>query len=72
MLLKHPRLLMMQYGVDAIGVRTFIAKIKMCNDASVALFSKLGYTETRCELSLSCRGHNPTAYPCADTHPDTA
>ena len=55
---------MMQYGVDAIGVRTFIAKIKMCNDASVALFSKLGYTETRCET--------PTAYPCADTHPDTA
>ena len=66
MLLKHPRLLMMQYGVEAIGVRTFIAKIKMCNDASVALFSKLGYTETRCEPAadphrLPMRGHTPTA-----------
>eukprot|EP00002_Diphylleia_rotans_P040389 TRINITY_DN9557_c0_g2_i1.p1 TRINITY_DN9557_c0_g2~~TRINITY_DN9557_c0_g2_i1.p1 ORF type:complete len:195 (+),score=49.35 TRINITY_DN9557_c0_g2_i1:73-657(+) len=36
---------MMRYGYEFVGIRTFVAKIKESNDASISLFEKLGFSE---------------------------
>ena len=38
-------LLMLRYGVDHLKLRTFLAKIKTGNLASINMFSKIGFKE---------------------------
>ncbi|KAI1284968.1 N-acetyltransferase 9-like protein [Halotydeus destructor] len=42
---KETILLMMRFGVDVIGIKKFIAKIKYDNSQSIKLFEKLGFKE---------------------------
>lgn len=47
---KEAVLLMLQYGVETLGVTKYTAKIGFANSASLGLFAKLGFVEvSRCE-----------------------